>query len=67
MRDYRVYLLNPHGSIVKAERLSCADDEAAVQEVMTLLRKAPNFHGFELWEATRCVHVHPARKPMHVG
>ena len=67
MADYRVYFLNAHGSILKCERLDCGADETAVRQVMMLLKKDRNCHGFELWQSNRCVQVHPAHKPMHAG
>ncbi len=67
MAKYRVYLLNAYGSIMRSERLDCADDQMAVRRAMAALEKDPSCGGFELWQATRCVHVYPARKPMYAG
>ena len=67
MRQYRCYLLNTHGSVVKREVFDSDEDEQAKQNAMMLLIRNESGHGLELWDSNRRGHVYATRKAMHAS
>ena len=56
MATYRCYLLDASGGIVRAEDLPVNND-ADAKEMAASLAVSPGYHGFEVWDADRRVHV----------
>jgi hypothetical protein len=57
MGEYRCYLLDRAGAIRFVDVLMCEDDFDALSLAREKLEKRPHFHGFELWQGRRRVHV----------
>jgi hypothetical protein len=59
--DYRCFLLNDRGMILKAEVISARADAEAIAAAMALFQSQGLRHGgFELWQRDRLVHKHKA-------
>jgi hypothetical protein len=55
--DYRCFLLNERGMIMKAEVISAASDADAIVMAEELFRaQGSRYGGFELWQLGRVVH-----------
>jgi hypothetical protein len=54
---YRVFLLDGQHVIRSVDVVVCPDDRAAVAKARDLLTQRPQFHGFQLWQRSRRVHV----------
>jgi hypothetical protein len=57
MGEYRCYLLDGVGAIRFVDVLLCEDDFDALALAREKLEERPHFHGFELWQGRRRVHV----------
>jgi hypothetical protein len=57
MVDYRCYLLDGAGAIRLVEAVQSGDDDGALRLARRLISNRPEFHGFELWQGRRRVHV----------
>ena len=57
---YRCYLLDAQRHIGRVEIIDCLDDDDARLRAHEILAVRPNFHGIELWEFDRRVHIHLA-------
>jgi len=55
MAEYRVYLVDTNDNFVDVVRLSCADDQEAIQQALELAVG----HGVELWQFDRKVAAFP--------
>jgi hypothetical protein len=57
MQFYRCYLLDARYQIAAVELLRCERDVDARQRADALLVQRPAFHGVEVWERDRRVHI----------
>jgi hypothetical protein len=57
MAEYRCYLLDAVGAIRGVEAMACDGDDRAVARAWELLRRRPEYSGFEVWQRNRRVHV----------
>jgi hypothetical protein len=57
LRAYRCYFLNGYGHFAAFEVIECAYDVEARQRADALLVDRPEFHGVEVWELDRRVHL----------
>jgi hypothetical protein len=57
VRSYRCYLLNIVNQIADFSVITCADDAEARRTADAILARRPEFHGVEVWELGRRVHV----------
>lgn len=54
---YRCYLLDGAGAIRGVETVAGPDDPSALAEARRRLDESAEYHGFELWQRNRRVHV----------
>lgn len=62
MGEYRCYLLDGLGAIRFVDVLVCAGDFDALSQAREKLEEKPHFHGFELWQGRRRVHLELAAR-----
>jgi len=75
MADYRCYFLGPirtmfgvPSSIVEAEDFLADIDEQALLKAEAMYgQRQSHIHGFEVWQGTRLVHQHVAKKQNEIN
>jgi hypothetical protein len=61
MHSYRCYVLDGRNRVAAIKMIECASDVEARQRADALLVQMPTFHGVEVWDRKRRVHINPAR------
>jgi|GraSoi_2013_60cm_1033757.scaffolds.fasta_scaffold42424_3 hypothetical protein len=57
MHSYRCYVLDGRNRVAAIKMIECASDGEARQRADALLVQMPRFHGVEVWERERRVHI----------
>ena len=57
MHSYRCYVLDGRNRVAAIKMIECASDVEARQTADALLVQMPRFHGVEVWERDRRVHI----------
>jgi hypothetical protein len=57
MHSYRCYVLDGRKRVAAIKLIQCANDVEAGQRADALLVQMPRFHGVEVWERARRVHI----------
>ena len=61
MHSYRCYVLDGRNRVAAIKMIECASDVEARQRADALLVQMSRFHGVEVWERKRRVHINLAR------
>ena len=57
MHSYRCYVLDGRNRVAAIKLIQCASDLEAGRRADALLIQMPRFHGVEVWERERRVHI----------
>jgi hypothetical protein len=57
MHSYRCYVLDGRNRVAAIKLIECASDVEAGHKADALLVQMPTFHGVEVWERDRRVHI----------